>query len=86
MLGQKDPQNEYKHEGFELFDQMLHSVWPDFIRYVILAVLCRSEDRRLGQTGAEALAAPRTDAARRRSAAAQPPRAPRRQLSIPAPS
>jgi preprotein translocase subunit SecA len=36
-MGQKDPLVEWQREGFDMFGQMMHGVWQDFIRYVMLA-------------------------------------------------
>jgi preprotein translocase subunit SecA len=33
--GQKDPLNEWQREGFEMFGQMMHGIWQDFIKYVM---------------------------------------------------
>ena len=34
-MGQKDPLVEWQREGFDMFGQMMHGVWQDFIRYVM---------------------------------------------------
>jgi preprotein translocase subunit SecA len=34
-MGQKDPLTEWQREGFEMFGQMMHGIWQDFIRYVM---------------------------------------------------
>ncbi len=36
-MGQKDPLVEWQREGFDMFGKMMHLVWQDFIRYVMLA-------------------------------------------------
>jgi preprotein translocase subunit SecA len=36
-MGQKDPLVEWQREGFDMFGQMMHGIWQDFIRYVMLA-------------------------------------------------
>jgi preprotein translocase subunit SecA len=36
-MGQKDPLVEWQREGFDMFGKMMHFVWQDFIRYVMLA-------------------------------------------------
>jgi preprotein translocase subunit SecA len=34
-MGQKDPLVEWQREGFEMFGQMMHGIWQDFIKYVM---------------------------------------------------
>jgi preprotein translocase subunit SecA len=34
-MGQKDPLVEWQREGFDMFGQMMHGVWQDFVRYVM---------------------------------------------------
>jgi preprotein translocase subunit SecA len=34
-MGQKDPLVEWQREGFDMFGQMMHGIWQDFIRYVM---------------------------------------------------
>jgi preprotein translocase subunit SecA len=34
-MGQKDPLLEWQREGFEMFGQMMHGIWQDFIKYVM---------------------------------------------------
>ena len=34
-MGQKDPLIEWQREGFDMFGQMMHGIWQDFIRYVM---------------------------------------------------
>jgi preprotein translocase subunit SecA len=34
-MGQRDPLVEWQREGFDMFGQMMHGVWQDFIRYVM---------------------------------------------------
>ncbi len=34
-MGQKDPLVEWQRDGFDMFGQMMHGVWSDFIRYVM---------------------------------------------------
>ncbi|MFO7278955.1 MAG: preprotein translocase subunit SecA [Thermoanaerobacterales bacterium] len=34
-MGQKDPLVEWQREGFEMFSQMMHGIWQDFVRYVM---------------------------------------------------
>jgi preprotein translocase subunit SecA len=34
-MGQRDPLTEWQREGFDMFGQMMHGVWQDFIRYVM---------------------------------------------------
>jgi preprotein translocase subunit SecA len=34
-MGQKDPLVEWQREGFDMFGQMMHAIWQDFIRYVM---------------------------------------------------
>jgi preprotein translocase subunit SecA len=34
-MGQRDPLTEWQREGFDMFGQMMHGVWRDFIRYVM---------------------------------------------------
>jgi preprotein translocase subunit SecA len=34
-MGQRDPLTEWQREGFDMFSQMMHGVWQDFIRYVM---------------------------------------------------
>jgi preprotein translocase subunit SecA len=38
-LGQRDPLVEWQREGFEMFGQMMHGIWRDFIRYVMHATV-----------------------------------------------
>jgi preprotein translocase subunit SecA len=38
-LGQRDPVVEYQREGYEMFGQMMHGIWRDFIRYVMHVTL-----------------------------------------------
>jgi preprotein translocase subunit SecA len=58
-MGQKDPLVEWQREGFDMFGQMMHGVWQDFIRYVMLADV--QVNRRPVPTDGEAPAGPRTD-------------------------
>ncbi|HZA77693.1 MAG TPA: preprotein translocase subunit SecA [Acidimicrobiales bacterium] len=34
-MGQKDPLVEWQRDGFDMFGQMMHGIWQDFIRYVM---------------------------------------------------
>jgi preprotein translocase subunit SecA len=34
-MGQRDPLTEWQREGFDMFGQMMHGVWRDFIRFVM---------------------------------------------------
>ncbi|HET6951343.1 MAG TPA: preprotein translocase subunit SecA [Acidimicrobiales bacterium] len=34
-MGQKDPLVEWQREGFEMFGQMMHGIWQEFIQYVM---------------------------------------------------
>jgi preprotein translocase subunit SecA len=34
-MGQKDPLVEWQREGFDMFGQMMHGIWQDFIRYIM---------------------------------------------------
>jgi preprotein translocase subunit SecA len=34
-MGQRDPLTEWQREGFDMFGQMMHGVWQDFIKYVM---------------------------------------------------
>jgi preprotein translocase subunit SecA len=34
-MGQKDPLVEWQREGFDMFGQMMHGIWQDFVRYVM---------------------------------------------------
>ena len=34
-MGQKDPLVEWQREGFDMFGQMMHGIWQDFIKYVM---------------------------------------------------
>src|SRR5690606_11172725 len=34
-MGQKDPLVEWQREGFDMFSQMMHGIWQDFVRYVM---------------------------------------------------
>ena len=34
-MGQKDPLIEWQREGFDMFGQMMHGIWQDFVRYVM---------------------------------------------------
>jgi preprotein translocase subunit SecA len=34
-MGQKDPLVEWQRDGFDMFRQMMHGIWQDFIRYVM---------------------------------------------------
>jgi preprotein translocase subunit SecA len=34
-MGQKDPLVEWQRDGFDMFGQMMHGVWSDFVRYVM---------------------------------------------------
>src|SRR5690606_523862 len=34
-MGQRDPLVEWQREGFEMFSQMMHGIWQDFVRYVM---------------------------------------------------
>src|SRR5262245_26116503 len=38
-LGQRDPLVEWQREGYEMFGQMMHGIWRDFIRYVMHATV-----------------------------------------------
>jgi preprotein translocase subunit SecA len=33
-FAQKDPLIEYKNDGFRLFEELMHSIWEDFARYI----------------------------------------------------
>jgi preprotein translocase subunit SecA len=57
-MGQKDPLVEWQREGFDMFGQMMHGVWQDFIRYVMLADV--QVNKRPVPTDAAAPAGPRT--------------------------
>jgi preprotein translocase subunit SecA len=36
-MGQKDPLVEWQRDGFDMFGQMMHGIWQDFIRFVMHA-------------------------------------------------
>jgi preprotein translocase subunit SecA len=38
-MGQKDPLVEWQREGFDMFGQMMHGAWQDFIRHVMMATV-----------------------------------------------
>ncbi|HKE75359.1 MAG TPA: SEC-C metal-binding domain-containing protein, partial [Acidimicrobiales bacterium] len=38
-LGQRDPLVEWQREGYEMFGQMMHGIWRDFIQYVMHATV-----------------------------------------------
>jgi preprotein translocase subunit SecA len=48
-MGQKDPLVEWQREGFDMFGQMMHGIWQDFIRYVMHV------DVKVNQPGASAV-------------------------------
>jgi preprotein translocase subunit SecA len=34
-MGQRDPLTEWQREGFDMFGQMMHGIWQDFIKYTM---------------------------------------------------
>jgi preprotein translocase subunit SecA len=34
-MGQRDPLNEWQREGFSMFEQMMHGISQDFVKYVM---------------------------------------------------
>jgi len=67
-MGQKDPLNEWQHEGFDLFSEMIQSLNVDYVRYVMHVEVVQQP----AQTGAATEGATATKAD---PAAATPPAA-----------
>jgi preprotein translocase subunit SecA len=53
-MGQKDPLTEWQREGFDMFGQMMHGVWQDFIRYVMHVQVQVNQGARRGGDAAAA--------------------------------
>ena len=68
-MGQKDPLVEWQREGFDMFGQMMHGIWQDFIRYVMHVQVQVDARRRGGPVDARPPPR-RMRRARRRDAAA----------------
>jgi preprotein translocase subunit SecA len=62
-MGQKDPLVEWQRDGFDMFGQMMHGVWQDFIRYVMhVQVQLNRPQAATGVVGDAGRAAARTGA------------------------
>jgi preprotein translocase subunit SecA len=54
-MGQKDPLVEWQRDGFDMFGQMMHGIWQDFIRFVMhVQVQVRQPQAQAAATGAPA--------------------------------